>query len=122
MGKIALDGMEFFAYHGCIHEEELTGTRFIVDLSVISDTSVAEKSDHLADTVNYLNLYQLIKTEMEFRSNLLEHLGHRILNSIKDKFPEITAIDLRISKLNPPVGGKTGSGSFTLSWDKKSLE
>ena len=122
MGKITLDGMEFFAYHGCIREEELTGTRFIVDLSVISDTSVAEKSDHLADTVNYLNLYQLVKTEMEFRSNLLEHLGHRILNSIKDKFPEITAIDLRISKLNPPVGGKAGSVSFSISWNKKSLE
>ncbi len=47
MSTIALEGMEFFAYHGCFEEEKIIGTRFIVDLYIDADTSEAEKTDDL---------------------------------------------------------------------------
>jgi len=108
--------MEFFAYHGCFREEQLIGTKFVVDLRVETDTTTAEKSDYLHDTVNYTDLYNAVKTEMEQKSHLLEHVAKRILVSISGKFPAITGIDLTISKLNPPVGGKMKQISFTTSW------
>lgn len=116
MGKITLGGMEFFAYHGCFKEEQLIGTRFIVDLTVETDTKAAELSDHLHDTVNYVALYHAVKTEMEQKSHLLEHISRRIIDSIINQFPGITCLELKISKLNPPVGGKMGQVSYTTQW------
>ncbi|MCX6287871.1 MAG: dihydroneopterin aldolase [Bacteroidetes bacterium] len=118
MGKITLDGMEFFAYHGCFKEEQLIGTKFIVDLIIETDTSEAEQSDQLHDTVNYVNLYQAVKTEMEQKSHLLEHVARRIITVVTDQFPSIITIELRVSKLNPPVGGKMKQISFNTSWKK----
>jgi dihydroneopterin aldolase len=118
MGKITLEGMEFFAYHGCFKEEQLIGTRFTVDLCIETDTSAAEQSDHLHDTVNYVSLYNVVKTEMEQKSHLLEHLSQRILRALSNQFPVITGIDLIVSKLNPPVGGKMKQISFSATWKK----
>ena len=32
MGKIILEQMEFYAYHGCFQEEQIIGNRFVVQL------------------------------------------------------------------------------------------
>ncbi len=53
MSIISIEGMEFFAYHGCFKEEQLIGTKFNIDLFMKVDTSKAELSDSLSDTVNY---------------------------------------------------------------------
>jgi len=119
MGRIILDGMEFFAYHGCFKEEQLIGTKFIVNIEIQADTSAAEQSDHLADTINYVSLYQLVKTEMDIKSHLLEHVACRIIHAIISHFPAIFRIDIRISKLNPPVGGKMAQIGFSTFWEKQ---
>jgi len=117
MGKIFLEGMEFFAYHGCYKEEQVIGTRFIVDLHVSLDTTIAEESDHLKDTLSYVLLYQAVKNEMEQKSHLLEHVAKRIMDSLKAGFPQIRTIELKISKVNPPIGGKVGHVCYTTSWN-----
>jgi dihydroneopterin aldolase len=118
MGKIFLEGIELFAYHGCYKEEQIIGTRFSVDLLVETDTTKAEEGDHLHDTVSYVHLYQLVKKEMEQKSHLLEHVAKRIMDSIRDQFPQITSIELKINKLNPPVGGKMKQVGFQAYWRK----
>lgn len=115
MGIIKIEGMDFFAYHGCFAEESIIGTRFEVDLLVELDTSQAEQSDNLHHTVNYMSLYETVKTEMEIRSNLLENVAHRILDSIQRRFPFITRTEVKISKLNPPLGGKIDRVSVVLT-------
>ena len=67
MGLIQIEGMEFFAYHGCFKEERVIGTRFQVDISLESDTSQAEETDDLKKTLNYQDIYKLIKAEMEVK-------------------------------------------------------
>ena len=54
MAIIAIEGMEFYAYHGCFEEEKIIGTGFMADLYFRVDTSEAEKTDNLKKTVNYL--------------------------------------------------------------------
>lgn len=117
MGVIAIEQMEFWAYHGCFEEEQVIGTRFQVDLELSVDTSLAEKTDDLHDTVNYQAVYRVVKKEMETSSKLLEHLARRILDALHNRFPAITHARIRISKLNPPLGGKIGSVSVTLTDD-----
>jgi dihydroneopterin aldolase len=106
MSVISIEGMEFFAYHGCFKEEQIIGTKFRVDLFLETDTTTAENSDNLYDTVNYLSVYQVVKAEMEIKSKLLEHVGRRILNRVLDEFPLIKNARIKIKKLNPPLGGK----------------
>lgn len=115
MGKIILEQMEFYAYHGCFEEEQIIGNRFIVSLELETNTAAAEISDKLHDTVNYQKVFNLVKAEMDTKSSLLEHIGRRILDSVMAAFPVITNIKLRISKMNPPMGGKLHAVSVELS-------
>jgi dihydroneopterin aldolase len=118
MGTILLEGMEFFAFHGCFKEEQIIGTRFIVDLEVDADTRTAEKTDHLKDTLDYVRLYQCVKREMDSKSSLLEYVAGRINEAIKNDFSQIEGIRLKISKLNPPVGGKMAQVCYRTEWKK----
>lgn len=115
MGKIILEQMEFYAYHGCFEEEQIIGNRFIVNLELETNTAAAEISDKLHDTVNYQKVYNLVKAEMDIKSSLLEHIARRILDSVIAAFPAITSIKLRLSKMNPPLGGKMHAVSVELS-------
>lgn len=114
MSIISIEGMEFFAYHGCFKEEQVIGTKFRIDLFLEVDTSTAEKSDRLKDTVNYQSVFQLVKKEMETPSKLLEHVGRRILDRIKQEFTSVEHARIKIRKLNPPLGGKMDFVSLEL--------
>jgi dihydroneopterin aldolase len=114
MSMISIEQMEFYAYHGCFKEEQIIGTRFLVDLYLETDTADAEITDELRDTVNYQEVYLLVKKEMEIKSKLLEHVGRRILDAIEDQYPQVDRAEIKISKMNPPLGGKIKNVSLTL--------
>ncbi len=116
MGLIEIEGMDFFAYHGCFKEERVIGTRFTVDAWLTTDTAEAELSDDLKHTVNYQAVYALIKLEMELHSHLLEHVARRIVDALYRDFNTITHVKVKVSKLNPALahGGKIKQVSVTL--------
>lgn len=114
MSVISIEGMEFFAYHGCFAEEQIIGTKFRVDIFMDVDTSAAEVSDDLFDTVNYQSVFMLVKAEMSIKSKLLEHVGRRVLDKLKSSFPEVKKARIKIRKLNPPLGGKMDFVSLEL--------
>lgn len=114
MGKVALEGMEFFAYHGFYDEEQKVGNKYAVDLEVSTDFSAAAREDSVEGTVNYETLYQLIKEEMAVSARLLEHLAYRINERILQKLPQVEAVTVSISKFNPPIGGVCQRSRVTL--------
>ena len=114
MSTISIEKMEFYAYHGCFKEEQIIGTRFLLDLYLETDTTEAEKTDKLEETVNYQEVYLLVKKEMEIKSKLLEHVGRRILDALEEQYPQVDRAELKISKMNPPLGGKIKNVSLTL--------
>lgn len=109
MGTIAINGMHFYAHHGCFAEERAIGTHFCVDLTLQTDTSRAEESDNIADTVNYLEVYHVVKREMERPSNLLEHVAHRVVEAVRKEFVGVESVTVKVYKLNPPLGGQMES-------------
>jgi dihydroneopterin aldolase len=113
MGTIKIENMSFYSYHGCFEEESLIGTHFSVDLEFDYDSKKAEYSDKIEDTINYLEVYQRVKAEMDHPSHLLEHLARRILERMAADFP-ITKCKLKVTKINPPLGGQIGGVSVTL--------
>ena len=106
MSYITLEGMEFFSYHGCFKEEQVIGTNFVVDLKIETDVTEAAITDDLHKTINYQSVYLLVKEEMKMKSKLLENVAQRILTSLLNHFPAIINIEVKVSKLNPPLGGK----------------
>ena len=114
MAVIEIESMEFYAFHGHFREEQVVGNRFLVDVRLEVDTTAAQLSDELSDTVNYVHVYQIIKEQMAIKSKLLEHLAERIVSAIKLALPEVQRLRLKVSKMNPPVGGKMTCVSFTL--------
>ncbi|PLX24068.1 MAG: dihydroneopterin aldolase [Marinilabiliales bacterium] len=115
MGLIKIENMEFYAYHGCFEEEQIVGNRFLVDLSIETDMQVPAKSDDIQDALNYQKAYLLVKEEMHKKSHLLEHIAGRILDSLYDYFDTIKKAEVKVSKMNPPMGGKMERVSVTLS-------
>ena len=106
MSNIFLENMEFHAFHGCLEFEQQLGNTFLVSLSMELDTEQAGKTDNLEDTLNYQLVYDAVKVQMEIPSKLIEHAGQRILDSVFGKFPQIKELEVKLSKLNPPLGGK----------------
>ena len=115
MAVITINDMRFYAHHGCFEQERTIGTHFRVDLSFTTDTSKAEVSDNIADTVSYLDVYQVVKDEMMKPSNLLEHVARRVGERVLSDFPAVDTVVVKISKLNPPLGGQMDSVSVELS-------
>ena len=108
--KIELRRMTFYAYHGVAPQETRVGNTFIVDLILTAPLENAVWSDDLSDTINYATVY----AEMAIPSRLLEHAAGRILKALKERFPQITEVELVLSKLNPPFGGDIHSASIIL--------
>lgn len=105
-GRIELIGMRFFARHGCLESERLDGNEFLVDFSCEYDTSAAEGSDELGDTLDYSRVYAIVAHEMATPSKLLEHVAGRIADALLDGIPGLEHFEIGISKKNPPVGGE----------------
>jgi dihydroneopterin aldolase len=113
-GTVQLEGMEFYAFHGCYKEEQLVGNKFLVDLDIQTDCSLSANSDNLKEALNYQTAYLLVKKEMEIKSHLLEHVCKRILDRLNEQFTEIQHVRIKVSKINPPMGGKIEKVSVTL--------
>jgi dihydroneopterin aldolase len=114
-GFIELEGMEFFAYHGCHEAEQLVGNKFLVHVRLYTDCSAAATSDDIRDALDYLSAHEIVAREMRVTSNLLEHVARRILDALHAAFPALASATVKISKLNPPLGGKVAASSVTLS-------
>ena len=115
MGLIQIENMEFYSFHGHYKEERIVGNRFLVDLTIEADMSNAAESDNLKDAINYQRVYEIVKLQMEMKSHLLEHIAGRILDAVYAEMKGIKKATVKVSKMNPPMGGKIGSVSIVLS-------
>ena len=115
IGIIELEGMRFHAYHGCLEKERLEGNLFIVDFKGELNIRKASESDRLEDTVNYAQIYDIVKEEMETPSDLLEHVAGRIARRISAELPEFLSFSVKVSKRMPPVDGHVEWSRVTVS-------
>ena len=101
---ISLRNVRFHAFHGVMPQERKVGADFLVNLRVGYPLEQAMQSDEVSDTLNYAALYEVVKAEMMQPSNLLEHVAGRIADAVVKRFPQVTSIDLDLTKQNPPMG------------------
>ncbi|CAN5558725.1 hypothetical protein BH10BAC4_BH10BAC4_05710 [soil metagenome] len=86
-----------------------------MDVVVETEFGEAAFQDDLSGTINYEDVYAVVKAEMEKPSKLLERVGHSIAEKILEGFPEANSVQISISKFNPPIGGVCRKASVTIS-------
>ena len=112
--NILLDDMRFYAYHGVMEQERQVGGEYSVSLTVEADLAEAARTDDVADTINYAALYALVEREMAVPSRLLEHVASRIGRRTLEEYDRVTAVTVKVTKLNPPMGADCKGASVEL--------
>jgi dihydroneopterin aldolase len=114
MGKIRIEDIEIYAFHGHMEEENKIGSRFLVNLELDTAIEKACDSDKLDDTFDYEFAFSIVKEEMLIASSLLEHIAERILKRLLNASALIRAVKISISKMNPPFTGNVKAVSVEL--------
>ena len=99
-------------------QERNVGADFELSLRVHYNIYKAMDSDSIADTLNYAELLSVVKREMGVPSQLLEHVAGRICRAILTTFPEAEAVDLRLTKINPPMGADCDGAGVELTMER----
>ena len=102
--SITLKALRFYAYHGVLPQERTVGGDYEVTVKADVDLSQAMESDNVENTVNYADLYEVIRQEMAVPSQLLEHVAGRMARRILNDFPTVDMLHVEVVKLNPPMG------------------
>ena len=118
MGYISLTNIRTYSFHGCLDEEEKIGSEYRVDISVKANLGISAESDKLADTVDYVLLNKIVKKEMAIPSKLLEHVANRILKRILSEVKMVQKAKVKVSKINPPLGGDVQEVSVQLTKER----
>lgn len=105
MGIIRVDGIRLRANHGCLDEEAKIGGDYIVNIKIDVDFTPSVQSDELVDTVDYCVVYELVKQEMSIRSKLIEHVAHRILVALRQRYSYVQQFEVEVIKIVPPMNG-----------------
>ena len=122
MGKIYVNDIRTYAFHGCMKEEAAIGTHYRIDIEVETDLKPSAISDDLMDTVDYVSLTEIVLEEMAVRAKLLEVVLYRIVNRAFTMHKTITSVRLTIAKLNPPINANVASVAVSLCMDRKNWE
>jgi len=105
MFEICLKNIRCYSYHGCLKEEEIIGSDYLVTLWVRGELSKSADSDSLKDTVDYVFLNKIVLEEMAIRSKLLESVANRVASRVLQEEVRLNQVTVSISKLSPPVNG-----------------
>jgi dihydroneopterin aldolase len=103
---IALEGMKFQSGIGFYKEEQLLGNKIEVSVKMMIDSNIEERMDDINNTINYEEIYILIKHVVAKPAKLIEQVVKRIIMQIASDYPSIKNIQVRVSKINPPIGGQ----------------
>jgi dihydroneopterin aldolase len=104
---VNLRGLRYFARHGVMEQEQQVGAYFTVDLRLELDFGQAAVSDDLGGTVNYAEVHEVVKAEMEHPSQVLENVAYRIARNLLLSFPQVDNVWVAVSKENPPMGAES---------------
>ena len=116
MITVHLHNLHFNAFHGIHEEEKILGNEYLIDASVeFHEEKHVITSIH--DTINYEDIYNIIKERMSVPTPLLETIVMEIGNEIHTEFPLVRSINISLKKMYPPIEGIEGAAG--VSWQRQ---
>lgn len=114
MATVSIHQLKVYGYHGCLPEEAVIGTMFKFDIDVETDFTKAYETDDLNYAVDYVEIVRIVKEQMAIRNNLIETVVKRVVDKIRERYPNAGKIKARLYKMNPPANGDLDSVSVYL--------
>ena len=108
-------------YHGIFEEEKLVGNTFKINVTVIY-TPALFPITNLSDTIDYGAVFQILKSQMQVATPLLETLAANFCISVFEKFKTAQEISIHIQKMVPPIAGMEGSVAVGLTMNKNEVK
>ena len=119
MDQIFLNGLVFFGRHGCYASENELGQKFVVDIELSCDLTVAAASDRLEDTLDYVRIYNLAREIVEGPTvKLLETVAARIADAATAE-PGIFSAKVRVSKPHIALPGALDGVGVEITREKQ---
>lgn len=104
MDVIKIRDLEIYGHHGVMKEENVLGQKFLVSLTLYTDTRAAGESDNLADSVNYAEVSYLVKEQMEKETyRLIEAAAEQLAKKILLRFSLVKKVEVEIKKPWAPI-------------------
>ena len=116
MITIHLYNLKFYSYHGVHEEEKLLGNEYEVNADVQFHEEHTDINS-LSQTINYVDIFEIIKKRMHIPSPLLESVVMDIGNTIHETYDSVRSIKVSLKKINPPI--ETIEGSVGVTWHKE---
>lgn len=110
---IHLEKLHFFAYHGLYESEKESGNDFELNISLSFKHDGVIK--HIKETIDYVEIYELINEEMQQSRELLETFISELAEKIKLRFSRIIHIHIKLYKLTAPIHGLNGKIGVELN-------
>lgn len=104
MYKIHVENIRTKSYHGCLDEEAIIGGDYRTDVWIMLKDKHSIKNDKLDQTVDYGRVSEIVYKEMKTSSKLIESVCERIVNRVLGVSSNISWVEVRVCKINPPVG------------------
>ena len=111
--RISLDKLVFSGYHGLYAEEKKLGNTYIVDV-LIDFTAKKSIIDNLEQTIDYVQVYALIKKWMEIPTPLLETLVGKMADDILNEQLLAEKVMVKITKQHLPIAEFEGTASVSI--------
>jgi dihydroneopterin aldolase len=103
--QIHVNGLRFWAHHGCMEEEAIVGQEYRVDVTLWVNLAPSAATDDLTKTVDYVDVHRIVKREMGLRSKLVEQVCQRIVVGLREELPLAEAVEVKVTKFQPPIRG-----------------
>ncbi len=102
--RIEIRDLRVVGRHGVLPEERDRSQPFSLDIVAWLDTSEAQRSDALTDTVDYAALAHTAAEVVAGRSfQLLEALAGRLADALLVSDSRLQAVEVAVRKLRPPL-------------------
>lgn len=92
----------------------MVGNEYVLDLRLGYPFATSMKSDDVADTLNYAEVFNVIREVMKQPARLLESVAGSIVEALCAAFPMLSSIDLKLVKFNPPMGADSDGAGVEL--------
>ena len=86
----------------------------MVNVIIKGDIAKAASDDILQETIDYVDVYKIVKKEMNIRANLIEHVAKRIADNLKNSLSGISSLSVEVIKKTPPIGGEVDEVSAVV--------
>lgn len=104
MDEIRIENLEVYCHHGVRKEENVLGQKFLVSLTLFTDTRKAGCSDDLSFSIDYAEVSHFVERRMKEKDyQLIEAVAEHLAEDILKEFSLVEKIRVELKKPWAPI-------------------